>query len=156
MSVYSNPTQSSFGFNQEPVVNVNTLDPNSPELFKQNIIVAQQEVLHLQALAMQALSGIQNAYRPGFSPESTTHAIQELKRALDNVVQMLRKTGVGALPLIPAPMQAGVPRVAQSEDELLVGAEQAVKELYATLQRKQESAAVVSSLLGAPEHTIRK
>ncbi|KAG2024071.1 hypothetical protein CC2G_001663 [Coprinopsis cinerea AmutBmut pab1-1] len=156
MNVFQDQNQPfSFGAPQQDQQSTN-MDPNSPELFKQNLYSAQAEVMRLQSLAKQTLAGVQNAYRPGYSPEDTAGSIEELKKALNSLSQVLRTTGVGSLPLLPRPEQPGSPRTPPSEAELLEKASNAVKALYELQQRKQDSAAVVANLLGAPDHLQRK
>ena len=58
------------GSGQQSVNTINA-DPNSPDLFTQNLAHAQQEVLKLQSLAHHALDSVQNAYHAGYSPEGT-------------------------------------------------------------------------------------
>ncbi|KAH9896439.1 hypothetical protein C8Q73DRAFT_727477 [Cubamyces lactineus] len=76
-------------------------DLNSPELFKQNIQLAQDQVLRVQSLASNALAGIEHAYHPRTNPVQTTADIAALKQAIHVLVDFLRQTGVGALPLDP-------------------------------------------------------
>ncbi|KAI0329356.1 hypothetical protein GY45DRAFT_1224398, partial [Cubamyces sp. BRFM 1775] len=76
-------------------------DLNSPEMFKQNIQLAQDQVLRVQALASSALAGIEHAYHPRTSPVQTAADIAALKQAIQVLVDFLRQTGVGALPLDP-------------------------------------------------------
>ncbi|KAH6901068.1 hypothetical protein BKA70DRAFT_1158880 [Coprinopsis sp. MPI-PUGE-AT-0042] len=182
----SQPQSSSFGFPSQqqqesitlnPSTNNLNADPNSTILFAQNLAHAQREVLRLQTLARQALDGVQNAYHVGYSPEATAEIMVELKSALTTLVDTLRQSGVGALPLIaqstPPPSAqtptatmltptatasgttpasgttgAAKPAVSPSEPELLQIATKQVQVLYEQLKAKQENAGVVANLLG--------
>ncbi|KAH6869351.1 hypothetical protein BKA70DRAFT_375827 [Coprinopsis sp. MPI-PUGE-AT-0042] len=180
------PHSSSFGFPSHQQDGPNPLnsntnnpngDPNSTLLFAQNLAHAQREVLRLQTLARQALDGVQNAYHVGYSPEATTEIMVELKSALTTLVDTLRQSGVGALPLIaqstpppsaqtptatmltPTATASGTttasttaatakPILPPSETELLQIATKQVQVLYEQLKAKQENAGVVANLLG--------
>ncbi|RXW20749.1 hypothetical protein EST38_g5119 [Candolleomyces aberdarensis] len=158
MSLYSSQMQPNFGFNpvqgaslQNPLAA--TTDQNSPALFKQNLAIVQQEILKVQALARDALSGIQSAYHIGQSPATTSRQIEKVRLALDNLMQLLRSTGVGALPVLPSAGTQGEPITPPTEAQLLVDANKSIQTLYESLKRKQESAAVVANLLGADNRT---
>jgi len=56
MNMFSGALQTNYTFNGVP--NLPPLDQNSPELFKQNLAHAHREVLRLQSLARDALSGM--------------------------------------------------------------------------------------------------
>ncbi|KAH6916570.1 hypothetical protein BKA70DRAFT_1177097 [Coprinopsis sp. MPI-PUGE-AT-0042] len=158
----SQPHSSSFGFPSHQQVGPNPLnpntnnlngDPNSTILFAQNLAHAQREVLRLQTLARQALDGVQNAYHVGYSPEATAEIMVELKSALTTLVDMLRQSGVGALPLIAQstpPPSTTKQILPPSEPELLQIATKQVQVLYEQLKAKQENAGVVANLLGVP------
>ncbi|KAI0367340.1 hypothetical protein BV20DRAFT_950398 [Pilatotrama ljubarskyi] len=122
-------------------------DPNSPEVFKQNIQIVQGQIARVQSLARSALVGIERAYHPGTNPMQTAADIAALKQALEILVDVLRQTGVGALPLDPPSIPD--PR---TEEQVLVEATRAVQALYERQRRMQEGASVVANLLGAPEH----
>ncbi|KAF8148646.1 hypothetical protein B0H34DRAFT_668360 [Crassisporium funariophilum] len=121
-------------------------DPNSPELFKRNIRNVQEQVIQLQTLARRVLSEIQNAYQTGNSPAHTEANITALKQTLQLVVEMMRQTGVGALPLLP-PSTASSPPALPTEQKLLADTTKGLQVLYDKLQRSQESAAVAANLL---------
>ncbi|KAH6901084.1 hypothetical protein BKA70DRAFT_1230540 [Coprinopsis sp. MPI-PUGE-AT-0042] len=182
-----------------PNPNTNSLnaDPNSTILFAQNLAHAQREVQRLQTLVRQALDGVQNAYHVGYSPKATAafdicllseldkylelplrvEIMVELKSALTTLVDTLRQSGVGALPLIaqstpppsaqtptatmltPTATASGTttastmaatakPILPPSEPELLQIATKQVQVLYEQLKAKQENAGVVANLLG--------
>ncbi|KAK0199518.1 hypothetical protein DFS33DRAFT_1491472 [Desarmillaria ectypa] len=130
---------------------IQQVDPHSPELFKQNINVVRRLVVNLQNEATNALAGIQNAYHPGSSPAQTESNISALKRTLEMLSDVMRHTGVGALPLLPFPPQSGAPQVVPTEQEMMVDVSKSVQVLYERLKRSQESAAVVANLLGASD-----
>ncbi|KAK0448458.1 uncharacterized protein EV420DRAFT_1338840 [Desarmillaria tabescens] len=127
------------------------VDPHSPELFKRNITLVRRHVLNLQNEATNALAGIQNAYHPGSSPAQTESNISALKRTLEVLSDVMRHTGVGALPLLPFPQQSAVPQVAPTEQEMMIDVSKSVQVLYERLKRSQESAAVVANLLGTSD-----
>ncbi|KDR69959.1 hypothetical protein GALMADRAFT_898876 [Galerina marginata CBS 339.88] len=122
-------------------------DPNSPEVFKNNISVVHGEVMQLQLYARRALLAIQNAYQPGNSPAQTEEYIAELKQKLATVIEKLRQSGVGALPVIPTPADPSAAPVVPSESQLLVSTTASLRALYEKLQRSQDSASVVANLL---------
>ncbi|KAK0244982.1 hypothetical protein EDD85DRAFT_782954 [Armillaria nabsnona] len=132
-----------------PPETIQQVDPHSPEFFKQNINVVRRLVINLQNEATNALAGIQNAYHPGSSPAQTESNISALKRTLEMLSDVMRHTGVGALPILPFPPQSGTPQVIPTEQELMVDVSKSVQVLYERLKRSQESAAVVANLLGA-------
>ncbi|KAG7440066.1 uncharacterized protein BT62DRAFT_938399 [Guyanagaster necrorhizus] len=68
---------------------------------------------------------------------------------------IMRRTGVGALPLLPFPPQPGAPQVVPTEQEMMVDVSKSVQVLYERLKRSQESAAVVANLLGASDAPLR-
>ncbi|RDX49511.1 hypothetical protein OH76DRAFT_1556435 [Lentinus brumalis] len=117
-------------------------DLNSPEVFKQNIQLAQGQIARVQSLARNALAGIQNAYHPGTNPMQTAADIAGLKQALFVLVELLRQTGVGALPLEPPQMPDPRPESVLVEEETKI-----VQALYERQQRIQDSAGVVAGFL---------
>ncbi|PPR01754.1 hypothetical protein CVT24_001817 [Panaeolus cyanescens] len=130
--------------------NLTTLggDANSPELFKDNVRALREEVIKLQALAQDVLSGIQYAFEPNHTPLLTEGNTQKLKEDLARLIERLRQTGVGALPVV-SPGSAGIggSTTAPSESELMVYATMRLKMLYEKLDKSQESAGVVAKLL---------
>ena len=70
-----------------------------------------------------------------------------MQQALLALIEVLRQTGVGALPLVPSEA---------SEEQLIAATTQAVQALYERHNRMQENAGVVVGLLGAPELVGRK
>ncbi|KAF9457364.1 hypothetical protein BDZ94DRAFT_1144569, partial [Collybia nuda] len=125
-------------------------DPNSPEVFKQHIFLIRENVAQLQNFARNALTGIQNAYHTGNNPAQTEASITALKQTLQMISDMLRNSGVGALPLLPT-TGPGAPVIAPTEQQLLIETNQSIQTLYERLNRRQDSAAVVANLLGAPD-----
>ena len=73
--------------------------------------------------------------------------------ALDSLMQLLRSTGVGALPVLPPTGTQGEQTTPPTEAQLLADANKSIQMLYESLKRKQESAAVVANLLGADHRT---
>jgi hypothetical protein len=56
----------------DPLNGINTpLDQNSPILFKRNLELVQREVVRVQSLAQEVLSGIGGAYCAGMEPMNT-------------------------------------------------------------------------------------
>ncbi|KAJ7491681.1 hypothetical protein B0H11DRAFT_1718742 [Mycena galericulata] len=125
-------------------------DPNSPEVFKQNLQLIQQTLLRLQEVSKRALDGIQNAYRTGRTPTQTEADLATLKQTLQMVSDLMRHSGVGGLPLLPIP--DGNPlKQPPTEDQMIEETTRAVKALYEQLKRGQDSAAVIANLL-TPAH----
>ncbi|KAJ7037147.1 hypothetical protein C8F04DRAFT_428230 [Mycena alexandri] len=122
-------------------------DPNSPELFKQNLQLVQQNVHRLQDVAKRALDGIQNAYRAGRTPTQTDADLATLKQTLQIVSDQMRQTGVGALPVLPVPDANNPPPVLPTEEQLITQTTRAVQLMYDQLKRGQDSAAVGANLL---------
>jgi len=132
-----------------------SLDPNSPEVFKQNIQLVQQHVARVNSLARSALNGIENAYCAGTMPSQTEADITTLKQNLQMLSDLMRQTGVGALPLLPMPSDAPLPQpvpVMPTEEMMLADTSRSVQVLYDRMKTTQDSAAVVANLLNAPEH----
>ncbi|KAL1737945.1 hypothetical protein HDZ31DRAFT_10479, partial [Schizophyllum fasciatum] len=75
-------------------------DPNSPETFKSNLDVIYQQFTDLLRISRTVLDGMQNAYHRGNSPTQSQAAIAQLKGHLQMLAEMLRHSGVGALPLV--------------------------------------------------------
>jgi hypothetical protein len=108
----------------------------------------------------------QHAYHPGNSPvetEGTLYSIQpyvsfyiltylvaniaSIKETLQVIADIMRHSGVGALPLLPMPTSLDVPFVPPTEQQLMIDTNQSIQTLYEKLKRSQESAAVVANLL---------
>ncbi|KAF8878447.1 hypothetical protein BD779DRAFT_1676867 [Infundibulicybe gibba] len=124
-------------------------DPNSPEIFKQNIQMVQNNVARVQDLARRALNGIQNAYHPGSSPAQTEADIASLTQSLEILLGIMKHTGVGGLPLLPTGVKP------PPESVMLKAASAEVQTLFAQLEQSQNRAAVTANYLGAPENTTR-
>jgi len=132
-----------------------SLDPNSPDVFRQNTQLVQQHVARVNSLARSALNGIENAYRAGTMPSQTEADITTLKQKLQMLSDLMRQTGVGALPLLPMPSDSPPPQpapVMPTEEIMLTDASRSVQVLYDRMKTSQDSAAVVANLLSAPEH----
>ncbi|KAI1784443.1 hypothetical protein LXA43DRAFT_901641 [Ganoderma leucocontextum] len=118
-------------------------DLNSPEVFKQNIQIAQAHVARVQELAGSALAGIEHAYHQGASPLQTAADVAAVKQAVLALVEHLRQSGVGALPLEAPP----VPDL-RSDEQMIGEATRTVQVLYERQKRIQDGAGVVAGLLG--------
>ncbi|KAI0338460.1 hypothetical protein BDW22DRAFT_1432496 [Trametopsis cervina] len=140
-----------FGSNTVPQTLVD--DPNSPEAFKQSVNLIQQQLLRVQDLARSALSGIENSYRPGNSTTQTTEYLTALRQSLQLLIDLLRQSGVGALPMLDANDPLGS---LLTEEALLAHVTQSIETEYARQKRIQDGASVVFNLLGAAELTGRK
>ncbi|KAK7053377.1 hypothetical protein VNI00_004003 [Paramarasmius palmivorus] len=134
-------------------------DPNSVDTFKQNIQMVLENVIRTQTIARSALTGITNAYHPGSSSAQTQSDIATLQQNLHLLSDMMRHTGVGALPLIPVTGATNDPSndvsmvtetTVPTEDQMLAQASHAIQVLYDRLKKLQDTAGVVANLLGAP------
>jgi hypothetical protein len=112
------------------------------------------------------LAGVQNAYHSGTNPSQTAADLANLKQAIHILLEMMRQSGVGALPVlaIPAPADqtmASLDVVASAsitdqsvqipnEEKLMEDTMKGIKVLFEKQKRSQESAAVVANLLGGP------
>ncbi|KAJ3555907.1 hypothetical protein NM688_g2319 [Phlebia brevispora] len=123
-------------------------DMNSPEAFRHNIHLVHQQVLRIQSLARSALVEIEHAYHPRRSP--TPAYMVALKQALQTLVDQLRQSGVGALPLMnptdPLP----------TEETLMADLEKSIKHEYDDLKRLSSDATVVFNLLNVAEQGLRR
>ncbi|KIM75307.1 hypothetical protein PILCRDRAFT_13720 [Piloderma croceum F 1598] len=136
-----------------------SLDPNSPDIFKQNMQLVQQHVARVNGLARSALNGIENAYRAGNTPSQTEADIAALKQNLQLLSDLMRQTGVGGLPLLPMPSHSTPPEpapVIPTEEMMLTDTSRSVQVLYDRMKKSQESAAVVANLLSTPEHGVSR
>ena len=68
----------------------------------------------------------------------------------------MRRSGVGALHLLPIPTSLDVPVVPPSEEQLMIDTNLSIQALYDKLKRSQESVAVVANLLGASDHALAR
>jgi hypothetical protein len=139
-----------------------SFDQSSPEMFRQNIAVARDQVASVQGLARSALEGIENAYRSGVSPAQTSGmsilnganrwsyvpkaTIAATVDALKATLEFLRQTGTGGL-LLLLDDQIAPP----SEADLLASTTTALQADYERNSRVQESAGVVANLLSTTE-----
>ncbi|THH17218.1 hypothetical protein EW146_g3553 [Bondarzewia mesenterica] len=122
------------------------LDPNSPELFKENIKVAQAHLRHVQSLARDALDGIERAYQAHTNPTQTVASLATLKQSLHDLSELLRITGVGALPLLASDVTEP-----PQENQLADQTTKAIKTLFNRNSQNQESSAVAANLLTASD-----
>ncbi|KAG8216765.1 hypothetical protein J3R82DRAFT_7009 [Butyriboletus roseoflavus] len=131
------------------------VDPNSPELFKQNVQIALEQVARLNALARSALNGLQHAYQADVHPAQTQADLTALDQAIYALADVLRQSGVGAYPL-PVPVD-GARNAASppTEQQLIADTTRGVQQSYEVFKRMQESSAVVANLLAAPENLGR-
>lgn len=127
-------------------------DPNSPDVFKQYIHLVIQHLARVQALARSAMVGIEQAYRPSTNPIQTAADIVTLKQATQALLDVLRQTGVGALPMPSTEPMADFP----TEESLMANTTRALEDLYDRHKQMQESCAVASNLLGAIDQSVRK
>ncbi|KZT06719.1 uncharacterized protein LAESUDRAFT_725815 [Laetiporus sulphureus 93-53] len=125
-------------------------DSSSPEVFKQSIQPVLGELARVQNLARSALAGIEHAYHPGTNPMQTASDMTALYQALQGLSEILRQSGVGALPVQP-PDLSNPPK----EQQLMVDTTKAIEALFQRQKRLQDSAAVVVSLLGT-DHAARR
>jgi len=130
------------------------LDPNSPELFRQNIHLAQQHVARVHNLTQSVLNGMKNAYQQGSSPSQTEMEIISLKQNITLLYDLLRQTGIGALPIIllPTATNPEVQAIVPTEEMMLADATRSVQILYDRTQKSQDSAGVVANLLNTSDH----
>jgi len=134
-----------------------SLDPNSPQRFKQNIQLVQQHVARVNSLARNALNGIENAYLSGTTPSQTEVNIAALKQNVQLLSDLMQQTGVGALPLLNLPSDSSQPAsVIPTEEMMLVDSARSVQTLYDKLKRSQESATVVANLLSAADLRVSR
>ncbi|KAG5719293.1 hypothetical protein E4T56_gene13320 [Termitomyces sp. T112] len=125
-------------------------DPNSPASFHQNLQIVQEHVARLQNLARNTLSGIQNAYHPGNSLVQTQANLGTLKEEIEELSQLMLRSGVGALPLLPIPAP-GETMSPPTEQQLLAEVNDSIRSAFEQMKRSQDSASVVANLLGAPD-----
>ncbi|EIN03943.1 hypothetical protein PUNSTDRAFT_47751 [Punctularia strigosozonata HHB-11173 SS5] len=118
------------------------IEPGSIQEVKMNMQLAQRQLQSVQELARRAIAGIENAYRPGTSAAQTTADLASLKDTLRVLLDFLKQTGVGDLPLLPANVQ---PPQEQQMQEL----EAATKKLFERQKRLQDSAAVVVNIMNS-------
>ncbi|KDQ23522.1 hypothetical protein PLEOSDRAFT_35137 [Pleurotus ostreatus PC15] len=132
-------------------------DPNSPDTFKENLHLIRDHLERVRRLARTVLHNSREAYKPGIFPYQAEADLETLKQSLQFLSDILRQSGVGALPLLPSSRSGhhGVDVAVPSEAQLIVDTTNAVTALYDRLKRKQDGSAVVAGLLTAPEHGQR-
>ncbi|KAI0068143.1 hypothetical protein BV25DRAFT_1818515 [Artomyces pyxidatus] len=126
-------------------------DPNSPELFKENIKVVQTHISHVQSLARVALDGIERAYHTQANPTQIADQIAALRQSLHTLSELLVSTGVGALPIIPPDVTQ-----APSEEELAKQATKAVQLLFNRHSEYQASANIVADIMSVSDQAARR
>ncbi|KAI6022212.1 hypothetical protein PISMIDRAFT_120347 [Pisolithus microcarpus 441] len=130
-------------------------DQNSPEVFKQNVQIALDQVARIHELARSGLSGLQNAYQAGNSPAQTEADLIALDQVLHTFADFLKTTGVGAYPLLPSDAQ-GAASDPLTEQHLIAQMNYEVQFLYEKLKRIQESSGVVAQHLSMLDTTRPK
>ncbi|KAL9715569.1 hypothetical protein Ac2012v2_000010 [Leucoagaricus gongylophorus] len=136
-------------------------DPHSSEAFKQNLRVALEYTTTLRENARRALTGIQNAYHVGNNPSQTQDDIATTKETLSVLVDLIERSGVGALPLLVAtrhdrdnaPGRKEIPPSPPTEKQLVETTTKRVQVHFEKLKRAQESAAAVATNLTFPPVT---
>jgi len=114
-----------------------------------NVQVALEQVNRVQSLAREVMFGMENAYQPTTHVSRTTQEILALKAAIAGLDDLLRETGLGALPILPSGTGLGSP-LPFTEEELLGEVLKGVQALYEKSERKHDSAKIVSDLLSQP------
>ncbi|KAF9269661.1 hypothetical protein L218DRAFT_850674 [Marasmius fiardii PR-910] len=130
------PTTPSIQSGSQHQMNPITNDPNSVETFKQNMQMILEYVVRTQNIAPDLAS---------------------LQQNLHLISDMMRHSGVGALPLLaasPPPVATNDVSMSQepappTEDEMVAQATRSIEVLYDRLRKVQEAAGVVGSLLGS-------
>ncbi|KAI6022230.1 hypothetical protein PISMIDRAFT_689138 [Pisolithus microcarpus 441] len=80
-------------------------DQNSPDVFKQNVQIALDQVARVNELSRSGLNGMQNAYQAGNSPAQTEADLIAFDQALHTLADFLKTTGAGAFPFLPSDTQ---------------------------------------------------
>ncbi|KAI6020701.1 hypothetical protein PISMIDRAFT_105536 [Pisolithus microcarpus 441] len=132
-----------------------TTDQNSPEVFRQNIQIALDQVARVNELARSGLNGMQNAYQAGNSPAQTEADLIALDQVLHTLADFLKTTGIGAYPLLPSDAQ-GAACGPLTEQHLILQMNHEVQFLYEKLKRIQESSGVVAQHLSMLDTTRPK
>ena len=81
--------------------------------------------------------------------------ITTLREAIHALQDLLRVSGVGALPLIPTSL-SGAETQLPTEEKLMADLQKSIEDEYAKHNRVQESAGVVANLLTAAELGLRR
>ncbi|KAK7689633.1 hypothetical protein QCA50_007426 [Cerrena zonata] len=121
-------------------------DINSPETFKHNIILVLEQLTRVQTLARNTIVGIEHVYRPGTNSLHTSTDMIALRQAVDILQDMLRTSGVGALPLLNQ-QHPELP----TEEQLLADTANVTQQLFDRLKGLQENSAIVTNLLAAEQ-----
>jgi len=113
--------------------------------------VATQEMPKIDSLARSALDGISRAYDLHADPAQTAENLVALRAALVSLYDMLKESGLGALPLNPSdpsellnPAQGGDPRL-----EVLT---EQVNAIFKEGKNSRERATVVVDMLQAQQN----
>ncbi|KAL4260876.1 Mediator complex subunit 11 [Pleurotus pulmonarius] len=107
-------------------------DPNSPDTFKENIHLIRDHVERINILARTVLRNSQEAYTPGIFPYQAEADLETLKQSLQFLSDILRQSGVGALPLLSSSRSEhhGVDVAVPSEAQLIADTTNAVTAVY--------------------------
>jgi len=87
-----------------------------------------------------------------FQKKNLSAEIENLKQNLYLVIETMRHTGVGALPILPQPNSEGTP--VPTEQQLLTDTTRSLQALYDKVQRSSDSATAVANLLSS-DHVSR-
>ncbi|KAG8847457.1 hypothetical protein FRB96_001598 [Tulasnella sp. 330] len=116
--------------------------------------VATQEIPNIETLARSALDGINRAYEPDTDPAQTAASLRALRAALGNLYDILKESGVGALPLNPehiepeAIMRSGINGV---QDPRLEALTEQVNAIFKEGKAARERATVVLDMMQASQ-----
>ncbi|KAG9013126.1 hypothetical protein FRB94_003566 [Tulasnella sp. JGI-2019a] len=114
--------------------------------------VATQVVPNIETLARSALDGINRAYEFDTDPAQTAASLQALRAALGNLYDILKESGVGALPLNPEPvdhdaiMRSGING---AQDPRLEALTEQVNAIFKEGKAARERATVVLDMMQA-------
>ncbi|KZT71097.1 hypothetical protein DAEQUDRAFT_724459 [Daedalea quercina L-15889] len=146
---------SSGSLSQQYLQSTAASEAGSSEMFKQNTQLVLSQVSRVQALARSVLLATQHAYQPGNNPIQTAADMAELQQAFQLLAELLRHSGVGALPLRPSPATNAPQQLGEDEERQITEMTAAVQALFEKRKRLEESAGVVASLLAAEKEGRR-
>ncbi|KAI0794956.1 hypothetical protein C8Q75DRAFT_803795 [Abortiporus biennis] len=149
---FTDVTSSSFGSHGSLALDstLTGADPNSPQIFKQNTQIVIDHLARVQGFARHLMGGIETAYRPESNPDQTAAEMNLLKETLQSLVNILRESGVGAMPLL----SPGSPL--PTEQQLVADTTTAIQVLFEQYKRLQENSTVAANLLGVHDQTARR
>jgi len=111
--------------------------------------VATQELPKIEVLARAALDGINRAYEPDTDPSHTAAALDALRAALGNLYDILKESGVGALPLNPDPEPEAQMLMTSVPDPRVVTLTDQVNAIFKEGKAARDRATVVLDMLNA-------